>query len=78
MLTGDKNDLRIESFLRSQGLKQIVKFPTTKGNTKLDVICTNLSEYYNEPQDLPADDSICNLDGEPENDAGETGSMLLL
>ena len=52
-VTGDKNDLRIESFLRSQGLKQIVKFPTTKGNTKLDVICTNLSEYYNEPQDLP-------------------------
>jgi len=52
-VTGDKNDLRIESFLRSQGLKQIVKFPTAKGNTKLDVICTNLSEYYNEPQDLP-------------------------
>ena len=52
-VTGDKNHLRIESFLRGQGLKQIVKFPTSKSNTKLDVICTNFSEYYNEPKDLP-------------------------
>ena len=52
-VTGDKNDRRVESFLRSQGVKQIVNFSATKGNTKLDVVCTNLSEYYNEPQDLP-------------------------
>jgi hypothetical protein len=34
-------------------LKQIVYFPTTKGDTLLDLICRNLSNVYNEPREPP-------------------------
>ena len=52
-LTGDKNDLKLDFFLKNNKLKQLVSFPTTKGGTSLDVICSNLSEYYQNPQELP-------------------------
>ena len=52
-LLGDANDLRIDSICTSLNIKQLVKISTTKGNTSLDVICSNMSKYYNSPQALP-------------------------
>ena len=53
-LLGDKNDLSLDSTCRNFNLKQMVDFPTTKGGTQLDVIYTNIKQYYKKPTLLPA------------------------
>ena len=52
-LVGDANDLKMDSFCSSLKVKQIVKIPTTRGNTSLDVILTNMYNFYNPPSALP-------------------------
>jgi hypothetical protein len=52
VMLGDANELDSKSLARSLNLKTLVDFPTTKGNTSLDVILTNLSEYYQNPSKL--------------------------
>jgi hypothetical protein len=53
-LLGDQNDLSLDSTCRNFNLKQMVDFPTTKGGTQLDVIYTNIKQYYKKPTLLPA------------------------
>ena len=53
ILSGDANYLDIKALLRIESsLKQIVTFPTRKDSI-LDVIVTNLDQFYNAPQPLP-------------------------
>ena len=52
VMLGDANELDSKSLARSLNLKTLVDFPTTKGNTSLDVILSNLSEYYQNPSKL--------------------------
>lgn len=49
IIAGDFNRTNIDTFIRGNGLKQIVKFPT-RGEATLDFIITNLFNHYNEPQ----------------------------
>ena len=41
-MLGDANELKIEQINRALGLKKLVKKPTTKGDTMLDLISSNL------------------------------------
>ena len=45
-LIGDANNLKLESTCNLFNLEQIIKVPTTKVNTALDLICTNLLNFY--------------------------------
>ena len=53
ILAGDFNQLPVQSFARQFQLKQIVNFPT-RGTNTLDLILTNLSDYYNNPFSTPS------------------------
>ena len=48
LITGELNRLDTSGFRNAFTLKQVVKFPT-RGNRTLDLILTNLSEYYEDP-----------------------------
>ena len=52
LVTGDFNRLNIDGLLNHFRLKQIVKVPTRKKAT-LDLILTNMHEYYSPPQAYP-------------------------
>ena len=52
LVTGDFNRLNIDGLLNHFRLQQIVKVPTTK-KTTLDLILTNMYEYYSLPQAYP-------------------------
>lgn len=52
VLAGDFNRLNIANICRHYGLKQVVKFPTRQEAT-LDLILTNISEFYSEPERSP-------------------------
>ena len=52
MITGDFNGLNIDGLLNHFRLKQIVKVPTRKKAT-LDLVLTNMHEYYSPPQAYP-------------------------
>ena len=52
ILTGDFNHLNITNICRHFGFKQVVKFPT-RGDVTLDLILTNISEFYSEPKCYP-------------------------
>ena len=43
----------MDSFCASLKVKQIIKTPTTRGNTSLDVILTNMYNFYSPPSTLP-------------------------
>jgi hypothetical protein len=49
IIAGDFNRLNIDSFCRHFRLKQIVKFQTRQ-NATLDLIITNMGEYYSQPE----------------------------
>ena len=51
ILLGDFNNLNVSRFKRNFRLKQIVNFPT-RGHNVLDLILTNLSDYYATPTKL--------------------------
>ncbi|CAB4012721.1 Hypothetical predicted protein [Paramuricea clavata] len=51
VLLGDFNKLNVSGFSRHFRLKQLVKFPT-RGNNTLDLILTDLKEYYSTPEKL--------------------------
>ena len=51
VLMGDLNRLRTCSISRSFKLKQLVKFPT-RGERTLDVILTNIPQFYDIPEKL--------------------------
>ena len=51
ILTGDFNKLNTSRILYAFNIKQIVPFPT-RGQSKLDLVLTNLSTYYDVPQKL--------------------------
>ena len=48
-LVADANGLKMDSLRSSLKVKQIVKIPTTRGNTSLDVILTNMYNSYSPP-----------------------------
>lgn len=52
LLLGDFNKLCTSRLCNSFGLKQIVKFPT-RGQNTLDLVLTNLKEFYNPPVKRP-------------------------
>ena len=52
MITGDFNRLNIDGLLNHFRLKQIVKVPTRRKAT-LDLVLTNMHEYYSPPQAYP-------------------------
>ena len=52
IITGDFNRMCTKSICRKQGLKQLVKFPT-RADAILDLILTNMQDFYNEPTQLP-------------------------
>lgn len=52
ILLGDFNKLNLNRIKNAYGLKQIVPFPT-RGNSKLDLVYTNLSAFYEVPKKLP-------------------------
>ena len=52
-LLGDAIEIKLASTCNSFSLKQIVKVPTTKGNSTLDLICTNMSNFYRPVTILP-------------------------
>ena len=52
-LVGNANDLKMDSFCASLKVKQIVKTQTTWGNTSLDVILTDMYNFYSPPSTLP-------------------------
>ena len=51
VLLGDLNKLNDSGFSRHFRLKQLVNFPT-RGNNTLDLILTDLKEYYSTPEKL--------------------------
>ena len=51
-LVGDANDIKLNSLCNSLNLKQIVKIPTTKVNTTLD-LGPNMYTFYCSPVHLP-------------------------
>ena len=51
VLLGDFNKLNVSGFSRHFRLKQLVNFPT-RGNNTLDLILTDLKEYYSTPDKL--------------------------
>ena len=52
VLAGDCNRLNIANTCRHYGLKQVVKFQTRQ-ETTLDLVLTNISEFYSEPGRFP-------------------------
>lgn len=52
IILGDFNQLNIAGLKRSYGLQQIVQFPT-RGNNRLDLVLTNLKQFYQEPIKRP-------------------------
>ena len=52
IVAGDFNRLDVKSIQRHFGLKQIVKKPTRK-NAILDLVLTNMHDYYADPQHFP-------------------------
>ena len=52
IVAGNFNCLCINSLKKHFRLKQIVKKPTSK-NTILDIVLTNLHQYYDEPHSFP-------------------------
>ena len=52
ILLGDFNDLNVVKLKSSFQLKQIVNFPT-RGQNSVDLILTNLQDYYNAPDICP-------------------------
>ncbi len=52
LILGDFNKLNITRLQSSYNLKQIVKFPT-RGNNTLDLILTNMKDFYDSPISLP-------------------------
>ena len=53
ILSGDRNDMSIDSFLSvDPTLSQALKIPTRGANT-LDIIASNLRSVYNEPELIP-------------------------
>ena len=52
IIAGDFTKLPIHRLTRLFQLKQIVNFPT-RGSNKLDLILTNLAEYYDNPTRTP-------------------------
>ena len=52
MLLGDFNRLNVSRISSQFRLKQLVKFPT-RGSHTLDLVLTNLGEYYSVPKKLP-------------------------
>ncbi|KXJ23350.1 hypothetical protein AC249_AIPGENE5190 [Exaiptasia diaphana] len=52
IIMGDFNRMCTKSISRKLGIKQIVKFPT-RGDATLDLILTNIQDYYKEPVQLP-------------------------
>ena len=53
LLTDDGNELNTSRLCREANLKQIVNMPTTKGGTSLNIIFTNMHEFYQRPNSLP-------------------------
>ena len=53
LLLGDFNKLKVTKLKSSFKLKQIITFPTRGSNT-LDLILTNLHEFYNSPVQCPS------------------------
>ena len=53
LTTGDFNRLDTSRFKNAFKLKQIVKFPT-RGNQTLDLVLTNIKEFYEKPIKRPA------------------------
>ncbi len=51
LLTGDFNKLPTQQLTRHFHLKQIVDF-TTRGSSKLDLILTNLADFYDKPYSI--------------------------
>ena len=52
IITGDFNRMCTKSISRKLGVKQLVKFPT-RADAILDLILTNMQDFYNEPTQLP-------------------------
>ena len=52
LIAGDFNGLQITRLRNNFQLKQIVQFPT-RGRNTLDLILTNISEYYQDPIERP-------------------------
>ena len=53
IVAGDFNRLDVKSIQRQFRLKQIVKKPTRK-NAILDLVLTNMHDYYADPQQFPS------------------------
>ena len=51
ILLGDFNKLNVTRIKNTRGIKQIVPFPS-RGESKLDLVYTNLSAFYNVPKKL--------------------------
>lgn len=52
IITGDFNRMCMKSIGRKLGVKQVVNFPT-RADATLDLILTNIQDYYDEPIQLP-------------------------
>ncbi|KAK2552024.1 hypothetical protein P5673_027046, partial [Acropora cervicornis] len=52
IITGDFNRKCIKSICRKLGVKQLVNFPT-RANATLDLILSNIQDYYDEPIQPP-------------------------
>ena len=52
LLTGDFNKLPTQQLTRHFHLKQTVDFPI-RGSSKLDLILTNLADFYDKPYSIP-------------------------
>ena len=52
ILLGDFNKLNLSRVANAFGVKQVVPFPT-RGQSKLDLVFTNLNAYYDTPRKLP-------------------------
>ncbi|CAB3987629.1 Hypothetical predicted protein [Paramuricea clavata] len=59
IIMGDFNRMNVKSIERKLHLKQVVNFPT-RNDVTLDLILTNISEFYTAPQQLPPADSVVN------------------
>ncbi len=52
VLSGDFNRSKIDTLVKGNGLKQVIKFPT-RAQATLDLIITNMDRFYCEPICLP-------------------------
>ena len=51
IILGDFNDLCVRRLISNFSLKQIVNFPT-RGRNTLDLVLTNLKQFYEEPKNV--------------------------